>query len=661
MAKINLPTITSGYNLTKLNEALQQIEDEFNDKVLYRDNPEGEDNSLQSDIDFNSKKILNLPTPTSSSEPIRNQEWEQTVEASESARDRAEAAAEETEALLLSRGDIRNTGDYATAFNYLVSDLFKASTGTWYVAQEPFLSTNEVTDTDISNGNVKVWQGITIIDGELHDTLAGAKSRVDVVEGSSIRITDRGDALFDYVTGATADTHRILDHDTLSLQLQLRVGSKEVYPEQFGAVADGVTNDTNAVQAAFTYAGLNSLDIVGGSGTSLVGNITSDFDGNIRNLKLKALSVNEYLLRLTTESDLHVKDSEFDGDTLAAKLLYIRNTSALVAPDVLVENCKTVNFAQSASTGQAAGVQVQGRFKSARVVNSNVDIGTSTHGSPIVRGVTFEPDGTNGESPQVASVEGGSISNVQATADADGVNFTLPTGGDLERYTLNVRGVDFTNCSKRSVKSQVRNGVVKGNSFRFEGTPVGPRFAEVEFQQGGGVCASNKFFTDCDQTTGFRFVQGSDDDSLTENNATIITDNNITSIQGDEFVFSLVTDDATTPARTLKGNQIKDNSYNGVTQYFCQLNPVAHGAGSSTTIIDNLQLSGNQATSVTGALIWHGRRAGPSSSSRVRLSVHDNMHGDAATVSVPLIFENTTNLSRAYIKDADNTNFDAGV
>ena len=61
MAKIELGGLGSGYASTaKLNEQLQKIEDELNDKVLYRDNPSGEANSMSSDLDMDSNEILNV-------------------------------------------------------------------------------------------------------------------------------------------------------------------------------------------------------------------------------------------------------------------------------------------------------------------------------------------------------------------------------------------------------------------------------------------------------------------------------------------------------------------------------------------------------------------------------------------------------------------------
>lgn len=73
MAKITLNTILSGFGSAgKLTENFQKIIDELQNKVLYRNNPTGEPNTLETDIDMNSKRILNLPAPTNATEPARH-------------------------------------------------------------------------------------------------------------------------------------------------------------------------------------------------------------------------------------------------------------------------------------------------------------------------------------------------------------------------------------------------------------------------------------------------------------------------------------------------------------------------------------------------------------------------------------------------------------
>lgn len=59
MSKIDLDPITSGYNLSKINANFQRVEDELNNKVLYRNSPAGEPNSMSSNLDMNGRSILN--------------------------------------------------------------------------------------------------------------------------------------------------------------------------------------------------------------------------------------------------------------------------------------------------------------------------------------------------------------------------------------------------------------------------------------------------------------------------------------------------------------------------------------------------------------------------------------------------------------------------
>jgi len=63
MAKVNLTDVVSGYQATTVQNANNTaIETELNDKVLYRDNPDGEPNTMEQELDMNSNHVTNLPT-----------------------------------------------------------------------------------------------------------------------------------------------------------------------------------------------------------------------------------------------------------------------------------------------------------------------------------------------------------------------------------------------------------------------------------------------------------------------------------------------------------------------------------------------------------------------------------------------------------------------
>lgn len=71
MAKIVLSPVTNGNTLTALNANFQKIASELQNKVLYRDNPKDETNTMVSDLDMNQRHIFNLPAPTTENEPAR--------------------------------------------------------------------------------------------------------------------------------------------------------------------------------------------------------------------------------------------------------------------------------------------------------------------------------------------------------------------------------------------------------------------------------------------------------------------------------------------------------------------------------------------------------------------------------------------------------------
>ncbi len=70
MTKVNLQPVRSGYGLDAINQNFQAIEAELQNKVLYRDNPVGEPNQMENDLDMNSQVILNLRNHYSESSAI---------------------------------------------------------------------------------------------------------------------------------------------------------------------------------------------------------------------------------------------------------------------------------------------------------------------------------------------------------------------------------------------------------------------------------------------------------------------------------------------------------------------------------------------------------------------------------------------------------------
>lgn len=75
MAKITLDAITSGFQSTsQVNNNNTDIANNFNNLVLYRNNPVGEPNEMLNLLDMNSQRIINLPDPVDPTDPVRLQD-----------------------------------------------------------------------------------------------------------------------------------------------------------------------------------------------------------------------------------------------------------------------------------------------------------------------------------------------------------------------------------------------------------------------------------------------------------------------------------------------------------------------------------------------------------------------------------------------------------
>ncbi len=99
MAKVTLSSILAGFaSITKLNSNFQAIQAEFNDKVLYRDNPDGEDNQMENTLDMNSNQIINIPDATLDHEPVAFGQLQLGTSDSQSALDAGAFAADAEQA-----------------------------------------------------------------------------------------------------------------------------------------------------------------------------------------------------------------------------------------------------------------------------------------------------------------------------------------------------------------------------------------------------------------------------------------------------------------------------------------------------------------------------------------------------------------------------------
>lgn len=71
MAKINVVPITGAQNLSAINNNFDKIATALNDGALWRDNPVGQPNQMENDLDMNGQRVYNLPKPVLEHEAAR--------------------------------------------------------------------------------------------------------------------------------------------------------------------------------------------------------------------------------------------------------------------------------------------------------------------------------------------------------------------------------------------------------------------------------------------------------------------------------------------------------------------------------------------------------------------------------------------------------------
>lgn len=218
MAKIALTDLTTNYGSQTLhNNNNATIEDHLNNKVLYRNNPTGEPNTMENQLDMNSYRIINLAEGVNNSDAVT---------------------------------------------------LRQAMT---LQGLDELPDTSSITHTvGATAHNLATYLGGLVLE---FDTMAEAIASTKVYEGAVLLIKDRANSIWDVVlsSGVTENTYNIVQCTGVStLSFVLRLAPNIIYPRQWGAALDGVTNDTLVCRAIADY--------INASG----GNYTVDFGENTK-------------------------------------------------------------------------------------------------------------------------------------------------------------------------------------------------------------------------------------------------------------------------------------------------------------------------------------------------------------------------------------------
>lgn len=270
-------------------------------------------------------------------------------------------------------------------------------------------------------------------------------------------------------------------------------------PLDFGAVGDGVADDTAAVQAVLN----TDRPIDWGNGTYRITSTVSRtaasdvfWQGDGATILYNGAHAERAILLQGGGIDFVFNNITIDGGKLVNKCFEINNNtdiySNLTFNNVFVKRAKRLNTFSGGS-----GVDVRGSYNMFTINGGGVSdcelpSGQGTSGSIGIGGIAVSWYSTT-RYVRAMYVNGARVEKIYSSDlayqdDQDGITYFVPTSSGFKVPSLfSCIASEFVNCYGRSIKTQCRNTVVQSSIFtRTEGLTSGQGNGEVDAQTGSG-------------------------------------------------------------------------------------------------------------------------------------------------------------------------------
>jgi hypothetical protein len=272
-------------------------------------------------------------------------------------------------------------------------------------------------------------------------------------------------------------------------------------PEEFGAVGDGVADDTTpalnwltALAANTKLTGLANKDYrINFISVNAVNGLTVIGSGTFKALGSTRLGM---VLIANVQGLISIDGVTFDGNDIVARPFEIKNIGTAGVGDVYIGSSASFINAKNVSprTDNASAIRIQGAFNSVVFEGEVNGVDNNLTSGAVSVGAWFDWSGADFIN-RVLVTSKARIKNVKndntTTADADGMQRMGPTTETLS-FTVE-SGAYFENCKGRSIKSQVTDNAITG--------PIIVRNAydglvEIDCQYSGGYCVGARLFYD---------------------------------------------------------------------------------------------------------------------------------------------------------------------
>jgi len=286
--------------------------------------------------------------------------------------------------------------------------------------------------------------------------------------------------------------------------------------KDFGAVGDGTTDDTAAIQAAINSGKtLRWLDGTYKIVSSLTRTLTSPLrwysDG--ATIKLESSSSIQKFVDITSNgNDVNIfGELTLDCNQKSFIGLFIKNDTTTFS-DVIIRDINVKNaFRASQSFTGGDGIFISGSFT--KIILQNPDIrdvimaaSAGISGSQGVSGITINSAGAD-KAPQRVDIINAHIENIYSQdasykMDQDGIKIFTEEDefGEPRLYegSFSIRGGSINNCGGRAIKSQMEHGVIDGVKFSRDSSEISQisgtgDMPEIDFQVGGGIVTNTEY------------------------------------------------------------------------------------------------------------------------------------------------------------------------
>lgn len=324
------------------------------------------------------------------------------------------------------------------------------------------------------------------------------------------------------------------------------ISGAPVSVKDYGALGNGTTDDTLAIQAALNTG---ADHIVFPSGHYLISSgLTASTSGSLfidgMGSKISAVSQSmESMLKITSSGAadfIEVKNLHLVGSSLASTGIFADITSNSVSKVIIQDNILE-NFNNGGVTRSTYGIRVDALgAESVRIIGNVVKDVNRTQVSPgsiasVGIGVYEIKYGVSITQNHIENV-----SSPTGDADADAIHVFSYNRLLTEHQTAGPVISDnyFYNCKGRFVKSQSANTVVTNNRFEINDYLVIGSFDFVDLQTGGGIVADNTCFYKpvAGEGTSASFCTMNPRDYAVEENQYIVSNNSLV-LNGEMFAF----------------------------------------------------------------------------------------------------------------------------